>query len=101
VPAARPLRLQPQELRPARAIPARRGIDPGALEDLPEQHASGVQPVTVTATDWRSTPRSNDGQTILEVTWQLTTRLLTWTFCRDGGIRTRGLLLPNQLQPVA
>src|SRR5262252_4689228 len=31
-----PLRLGPEELRPARAIPARSPVDPGALEDLPD-----------------------------------------------------------------
>jgi hypothetical protein len=61
-----------------------------------EHHASVVQPVTVTATGWRSTPRSNDGQTIFEVALQATARTLTCTFGRDGEIRTRGLLLPKQ-----
>ena len=32
-----PLRLGPEELRPARAIPARSPVDPGALEDLPDR----------------------------------------------------------------
>ena len=32
-----PLRLGPEELRPARAAPAPRRIDPGALEDLPDR----------------------------------------------------------------
>jgi hypothetical protein len=32
-----PLRLGPQELGPARAVPAGRRIDPGALEDLPDR----------------------------------------------------------------
>jgi hypothetical protein len=32
-----PLRLGPQERRPARAIPARSPVDPGALEDLPDR----------------------------------------------------------------
>jgi hypothetical protein len=32
-----PLRLRPQELRPARAVPAGRRIDPGVLKDLPDR----------------------------------------------------------------
>jgi hypothetical protein len=32
-----PLRLGPQELRPAKAVPAGRWIDSGALEDLPDR----------------------------------------------------------------
>jgi len=32
-----PLRLGPKELRPARAIPARSPVDPGAVEDLPDR----------------------------------------------------------------
>src|SRR5260370_15683972 len=32
-----PLRLRPQELRPPRAVPARRRVDPGVLEDLPHR----------------------------------------------------------------
>jgi hypothetical protein len=32
-----PRRLGPEELRPARAAPAWRRIDPGALEDLPDR----------------------------------------------------------------
>ena len=32
-----PLRLGPQELRPARAVPPGRRVDPGALEDLPDR----------------------------------------------------------------
>ena len=31
------LRLGPEELRPARAIPERSPVDPGALEDLPDR----------------------------------------------------------------
>jgi hypothetical protein len=31
------LRLRPQELRPARAVPAGRRVDPGVLEDLPHR----------------------------------------------------------------
>ena len=61
-----------------------------------EHHASVIQPVTATATGWCSKPRSNDGQTILEVARQATASTLTCTFGRDGEIRTRGLLLPKQ-----
>jgi hypothetical protein len=32
-----PLRLGPQEFRPARAVPAGRRVDPGVLEDLPHR----------------------------------------------------------------
>src|SRR6266852_1343111 len=32
-----PLRLGPQELGPARSLPAGRGIDAGVLEDLPDR----------------------------------------------------------------
>jgi hypothetical protein len=32
-----PLRLGPQEFSPARSVPARRRVDPGALEDLPDR----------------------------------------------------------------
>jgi hypothetical protein len=32
-----PLRLGPQELGPARSVPAGRGIDAGGLEDLPDR----------------------------------------------------------------
>src|ERR1039457_2963703 len=32
-----PLGLGPEELRPARAIPARSPVDPGAPEDLPDR----------------------------------------------------------------
>jgi len=42
---------------------------------------------------FNSTP--NDGQTILEVNLAVRSKLLTWMFGRDGGIRTRGLLLPK------
>ena len=35
-----PLRLGPQELRPARSIPARSGVNPGALKDLPHRRRS-------------------------------------------------------------
>jgi hypothetical protein len=37
-----------------------------------------------------------DGQTILGTPRRLDNRPLTCTFSRDGGIRTRGLLLPKQ-----
>jgi hypothetical protein len=32
-----PLGLRSQELSPARAVPARRRVDPGTLEDLPDR----------------------------------------------------------------
>ena len=59
-----------------------------------------VQSVTVAAANWRSTPREDHGQTILGVVSTADGRLTTCMFGRDGGIRTRGLLLPNQLHPA-
>jgi hypothetical protein len=57
--------------------------------------------VTVATASLRSTSRSDDGQTILGAKLTARSKPTTCTFGRDGGIRTRALLLPNQLQPVA
>jgi hypothetical protein len=89
--------------------PERRGsrpTSPGRTDDradlfnmrpsAPMDHVGEAQLMTVTATYWRSSPRSNDGQTILERTLATSALRMTCTFGRDGRIRTGGLLLPKQ-----
>ena len=76
--------LRPSVVRStATATAYRRGVPQGQF-------------VTVVTAGWRSTSRSDDGQTILEAVPTAHSRSMTWTFGRDGGIRTRGLLLPKQ-----
>ena len=91
---------QPGCIAISQRAPDRRDKEPGicstGVATTPVTMPVGVQPVTVTAIGWRSKPRSNDGQTILEVARQPTASQLTCTFGRDGEIRTRGLLLPKQ-----
>jgi hypothetical protein len=91
---------QPMSIAISQRAPGRPDKEPGicsrGVATTSIHHVSGVQSVTVTATGWCSIPRSNDGQTILEVTSEAAARPLTCTFGRDGEIRTRGLLLPKQ-----
>ena len=58
-------------------------------------HVGEVPSMTAAAADWRSSSRSNHGQTILEVTIEPFCKAVTCKFGRDGRIRTGGLLLPN------
>jgi hypothetical protein len=59
------------------------------IRDLPplcdEGHAAGA---------------SNDGQMIFKAVLRLRGRPLTCNFSRDGGIRTRGLLLPKSVRAI-
>jgi hypothetical protein len=73
---------------------------------LPRLVLSAPKPAAVSrsvptlAIDRRSSRRSNDGQMIFKAVLQLLVRPLTCIFSRDGGIRTRGLLLPKLVQYV-
>ena len=68
----------------------------GLPDDL-DAPAIADQSVPRSAADPRSERRSDDGQTILGAMTMVDSKPTTCTFGRDGGIRTRGLLLPNQL----
>ncbi len=68
---------------------------------MPADHVCEARTVTVSAARSRSSPRSDDAQTILETTPEIFRKAVTCKFGRDGRIRTGGLLLPNQIQGVA
>jgi len=94
------------------AMPARSGPPPDAAPWPPSERSMAYpddldgpaiadQSVPRSAADPRSERRSDDGQTILGAMTTVDSKPTTCTFGRDGGIRTRGLLLPNQRHLVA
>ena len=91
---------QPERRGSRPTSPGRRAGDRADLFNMrpsaPMDHVGEAQLMTITATYWRSSPRSNDGQTILERTLATSALRMTCTFGRDGRIRTGGLLLPKQ-----
>ena len=67
----------------------------------PVRRASEIRSVPASTASRCSSRRSNDGQTILRAIPPTCNKPLTCTSGRDGGIRTRGLLLPKPIREAA